>query len=48
LFDDKIRRLIDAPLACAGGVLAASGAGAEAISIGGCAPGLAAAITSLR
>lgn len=43
MIDDRIRGLIDAPLACAGQRLAAAGIGADAVTIAGCALGLAAA-----
>jgi phosphatidylglycerophosphate synthase len=44
MIDDRIRALIDPPLARAGRWLAATGIGADAITIGGCALGLAAAL----
>src|SRR5262245_14544956 len=44
MIDDRIRAVIDPPLARAGGRLAATGIGADAITIGGCALGLAAAL----
>ncbi len=43
MIDGWIRGLIDPALACAGRMLAAAGIGADAISLGGCALGLAAA-----
>jgi phosphatidylglycerophosphate synthase len=44
MIDGRIRALIDPPLARAGQRLAAAGVGADAISIGGCALGLCAAL----
>ena len=44
MIDDRIRTLIDPPLARAGQLLAANGIGADAITIGGCALGRAAAL----
>jgi phosphatidylglycerophosphate synthase len=44
MIDDRIRALIDPSLARAGRRLAATGIGADAITIGGCALGLAAAL----
>src|SRR5260370_14506202 len=42
--DGNVRRLIDPPLAHAGQLLAAAGIGADAVTIGGCLLGLAAAL----
>jgi phosphatidylglycerophosphate synthase len=44
MIDGSIRRLIDPPLRRAGQWLAATGIGADAVTVGGCALGLAAAI----
>ena len=44
MIDANIRRLIDPPLARAGRRLAAAGIGADAVTIGGCLLGLAAAL----
>ena len=44
MIDANIRRLIDPPLARAGQRLAAAGVGADALTIGGCLLGLAAAL----
>ena len=44
MIDANIRRLIDPPLAHAGQLLAAAGIGANAVTIGGCLVGLAAAL----
>ena len=44
MIDANIRRLIDPPLARAGRLLAAAGIGADAVTIGGCLLGLAAAL----
>ena len=44
MIDANIRRLIDPPLARAGQRLAAAGIGADALTIGGCLLGLAAAL----
>ena len=44
MIDANIRRLIDPPLARAGQRLAAAGIGADAVTIGGCLLGLAAAL----
>jgi phosphatidylglycerophosphate synthase len=44
MIDSSIRTLIDPPLARAGRVLAATGVGADAITMGGCALGLGAAL----
>ena len=44
MIDANIRRLIDSPLAHAGQLLAAAGIGADAVTIGGCLIGLAAAL----
>jgi phosphatidylglycerophosphate synthase len=44
VIDANIRRLIDPPLARAGQRLAAAGIGADALTIGGCLLGLAAAL----
>ena len=44
MIDANIRRLIDPPLARAGQLLAAAGIGADAVTIGGCLLGLAAAL----
>ena len=46
MIDDRIRRLIDPPLARAGELIAASGIGADGITIGGCLLGLAAALAA--
>jgi len=46
VIDASIRRLIDPPLAHAGQRLAAAGIGADAVSIGGCLIGLAAALAA--
>ena len=44
MIDANIRRLIDPPLTRAGQLLAAAGIGADAVTIGGCLLGLAAAL----
>jgi phosphatidylglycerophosphate synthase len=44
VIDANIRRLIDPPLTRAGQLLAAAGIGADAVTIGGCLLGLAAAL----
>jgi phosphatidylglycerophosphate synthase len=44
VIDANVRRLIDPPLAHAGQLLAAAGIGADAVTIGGCLLGLAAAL----
>jgi phosphatidylglycerophosphate synthase len=44
VIDASVRRLIDPPLAHAGRLLAAAGIGADAVTIGGCLLGLAAAL----
>jgi phosphatidylglycerophosphate synthase len=44
MIDDRIRALIDPLLAWAGRLIAASGIGADAITMGGCALGLGAAL----
>ena len=46
MIDARIRRLIDPPLAHAGQRLAAAGLSADAVSIGGCLIGLAAALAA--
>jgi phosphatidylglycerophosphate synthase len=46
VIDARIRRLIDPPLARAGQRLAAAGISADAVSIGGCLIGLAAALAA--
>ena len=46
MIDASIRRLIDAPLAHAGQLLAAAGISADAVTIGGCLIGLAAALAA--
>jgi phosphatidylglycerophosphate synthase len=46
VIDARIRRLIDPPLAHAGQRLAAAGISADAVSIGGCLIGLAAALAA--
>jgi phosphatidylglycerophosphate synthase len=46
VIDASIRRLIDAPLAHAGQLLAAAGISADAVTIGGCLIGLAAALAA--
>jgi phosphatidylglycerophosphate synthase len=48
MIDARIRELIDPPLARAGRSLAATGIGADAITIGGCVLGLAAALAIAR
>ncbi len=46
MIDASIRRLIDPPLAHAGQLLAAAGISADAVTIGGCLIGLAAALAA--